>query len=85
LDEATAAIDTQTDTLVQKTLREAFEDCTILTIAYRLNTVIECDRVLVLRDGVVVEFDNPLVLLGDYRSSFAGMMAAAQDRNHLSV
>ncbi|XP_046652903.1 ATP-binding cassette sub-family C member 5-like [Daphnia pulicaria] len=85
LDEATAAIDTQTDTLVQKTLREAFEDCTILTIAHRLNTVIECDRVLVLRDGVVVEFDNPLVLLGDYRSSFAGMMAAAQDRNHLSV
>ncbi|EFX63846.1 ABC protein, subfamily ABCC, partial [Daphnia pulex] len=84
LDEATAAIDTQTDTLVQKTLREAFEDCTILTIAHRLNTVIECDRVLVLRDGAVVEFDNPLVLLADYRSSFAGMMAAAQDRNHLS-
>lgn len=85
LDEATAAIDTQTDTLVQKTLREAFEDCTILTIAHRLNTVIQCDRVLVLQDGVVIEFDNPLVLLANFRSSFAGMMAAAQDKNNFLV
>ncbi|KAI9560845.1 ABC protein [Daphnia sinensis] len=81
LDEATAAIDTQTDALVQQTLREAFEDCTILTIAHRLNTVIQCDRVLVLQGGMVVEFDNPLVLLANGRSSFAGMMAAAQHRN----
>lgn len=85
LDEATAAIDTQTDTLVQKTLREAFEDCTILTIAHRLNTVIQCDRVLVLQDGVVIEFDNPLILLANFRSSFAGMMAAAQDKNNFLV
>ena len=82
LDEATAAIDTQTDTLVQRTLLDAFEDCTILTIAHRLNTVIQCDRVLVLQDGVVVEFDEPLVLLANSYSAFAGMMAAAQATNN---
>lgn len=82
LDEATAAIDTQTDALVQHTVREAFHDCTILTIAHRLNTVIQCDRVLVLHDGMVVEFDEPLVLLANTHSTFAGMMAAAQATNN---
>ena len=82
LDEATAAIDTQTDTLVQRTLLDAFKDCTILTIAHRLNTVIQCDRILVLQDGVVVEFDEPLVLLADSDSTFARMMSAAQATNN---
>uniref|UniRef100_A0A8C4T0M2 ABC-type glutathione-S-conjugate transporter n=1 Tax=Erpetoichthys calabaricus TaxID=27687 RepID=A0A8C4T0M2_ERPCA len=63
LDEATASIDLETDNLVQMTIRKTFSDCTILTIAHRLHTIMDSDRVLVLDSGRVVEFDSPENLL----------------------
>ncbi|XP_039991336.1 ATP-binding cassette sub-family C member 3 isoform X2 [Xiphias gladius] len=63
LDEATAAIDLETDDLIQSTIRTQFEDCTVFTIAHRLNTIMDYTRVLVLDKGQVAEFDTPTNLI----------------------
>ncbi|XP_068898240.1 multidrug resistance-associated protein 1 isoform X5 [Tenebrio molitor] len=63
LDEATAAVDLETDDLIQRTIRTEFKDCTVLTIAHRLNTIMDSDRVIVLDQGKIVEFDSPSNLL----------------------
>lgn len=72
LDEATAAVDMETDNLIQSTIRSQFEDCTVLTIAHRLNTVMDYTRVLVLDKGEMSEFDSPSNLLAQ-RGAFYKM------------
>ncbi|XP_059509838.1 ATP-binding cassette sub-family C member 3 [Stegostoma tigrinum] len=63
LDEATAAVDLETDDLIQSTIRTQFENCTVLTIAHRLNTIMDYTRVLVLERGRIAEFDTPSNLI----------------------
>ncbi|KAI9003550.1 P-loop containing nucleoside triphosphate hydrolase protein [Gaertneriomyces semiglobifer] len=77
LDEATAAIDVETDTIIQKTIRKEFKDCTIFTIAHRINTVMDSDRILVLDRGQIAEFDTPANLLRNKKSIFYGLAKEA--------
>uniref|UniRef100_A0A1I7U262 ABC transmembrane type-1 domain-containing protein n=1 Tax=Caenorhabditis tropicalis TaxID=1561998 RepID=A0A1I7U262_9PELO len=77
LDEATAAVDVSTDALIQKTIREEFADSTVLTIAHRLNTIMDYDRIIVLNNGQVTEFDSPSNLLSNHSSEFYSMTRQA--------
>ncbi|XP_070538062.1 ATP-binding cassette sub-family C member 4-like isoform X3 [Ptychodera flava] len=65
IDEATANVDPRTDKLIQQTIRTRFKHCTVITIAHRLNTVMDSDRILVMSEGRIVEFDEPHLLLQD--------------------
>uniref|UniRef100_A0A8C4Z714 ATP-binding cassette, sub-family C (CFTR/MRP), member 10 n=1 Tax=Gadus morhua TaxID=8049 RepID=A0A8C4Z714_GADMO len=71
IDEATASVDQQTDRLLQETIRDKFRDKTVLTIAHRINTIMDSDRVLVMHAGKVVEFDAPAALLQNDQSLFS--------------
>ncbi|GJJ73138.1 hypothetical protein EMPS_05496 [Entomortierella parvispora] len=70
LDEATAAIDVETDNAIQRALRREFKSCTVLTIAHRINTIMDSDKILVLDHGRVAEFDTPETLLQNKDSIF---------------
>ncbi|XP_060566083.1 ATP-binding cassette sub-family C member 5-like, partial [Ruditapes philippinarum] len=76
LDEATANIDTSTDAMIQETIRECFSDCTVITIAHRLNTVLHSDKIIVLDSGQVMECASPQDLLTNTNSFFNAMIAA---------
>ncbi|KNA13623.1 hypothetical protein SOVF_112630 isoform A [Spinacia oleracea] len=81
LDEATAAVDVRTDALIQKTIREEFKSCTMLIIAHRLNTIIDCDRILLLEAGKVLEYDTPEKLLLNEESAFSKMVQSTGAAN----
>merc|ERR1712130_848357 len=71
LDEATSAVDPQTDQLIQQTIREVFKTNTILTIAHRIDTILDYDRILIMDKGRVLEYDRPDALLSNERSRFS--------------
>ncbi|KAK5646881.1 hypothetical protein RI129_005345 [Pyrocoelia pectoralis] len=74
LDEATANVDPQTDALIQKTIRNQFAQCTVLTIAHRLNTIMDSDQILVMEAGSLAEFGHPYILLQNTNGVFYGMV-----------
>lgn len=78
LDEASSSIDLETDYLLQKTLRTEFADCTTITIAHRIATIMDSDRVMVLEAGKLAEFDSPGALLTNPNSMFYSLHQQAQ-------
>uniref|UniRef100_A0A7N8XI22 ATP-binding cassette, sub-family C (CFTR/MRP), member 10 n=1 Tax=Mastacembelus armatus TaxID=205130 RepID=A0A7N8XI22_9TELE len=81
IDEATASVDQKTDRLLQQTIRDMFQDKTVLTIAHRINTIMDCDRVLVMHAGKVVEFDSPAALCKTDRSVFHRLVGGTGERD----
>ncbi|EMP24463.1 Multidrug resistance-associated protein 7 [Chelonia mydas] len=78
IDEATASVDQKTDQLLQQTIRQRFADKTVLTIAHRLNTILDSDRVLVMHGGKVAELDSPAVLSKREDSLFQQLLISGQ-------
>uniref|UniRef100_A0A6M2DYD7 Putative peptide exporter abc superfamily protein n=1 Tax=Xenopsylla cheopis TaxID=163159 RepID=A0A6M2DYD7_XENCH len=74
LDEATANVDPQTDTLIQRTIRSRFANCTVLTVAHRLHTIMDSDRVLVMDAGQAAEFASPTELINAKDGIFRSMI-----------
>lgn len=83
LDEATSAVDKKTDTLIQRSIREEFANTTLLVVAHRLSTVMDFDRILVMKDGVAAEFGSPKELLGTEDGVFKGMVAQSGEKEEL--
>ena len=74
MDEATSNIDLNTWKIIQNLVTEEFEDCTVITIAHRLNTVINSDKILVIEDGYAIEFDTPENLMKNSNSTFYSLL-----------
>ncbi|XP_025080220.1 multidrug resistance-associated protein 4-like isoform X3 [Pomacea canaliculata] len=87
IDEATANVDPITDSLIQETIRSKFRYCTVLTIAHRLHTVMDSDRVMVLSDGCIVQFEEPHLLLQRESGLFYSMVqqTGKADSEYLST
>ncbi|CAF3420107.1 unnamed protein product [Rotaria sp. Silwood1] len=78
LDEATANIDMETDRLIQASIRDTCSDVTVITIAHRVQTIVDSDRVLVMDNGRIIEFDTPSNLLENPQSTFAQLVRQAK-------
>jgi ABC-type multidrug transport system fused ATPase/permease subunit len=85
LDEATSAVDKDTDTLIQRSIREEFANTTLLVIAHRLSTVMDFDRILVMRDGKAEEFGDPNTLMGMEDGVFKGMVESSGEKGDFSA
>ncbi|KAJ4795980.1 ABC transporter C family member 3 [Rhynchospora pubera] len=81
LDEATASVDTATDSLIQNTLRQHFSDSTVITIAHRITSVLDSDMILLLDNGIAVEYDTPTKLLEDESSMFSQLVSEYMTRS----
>lgn len=79
MDEATASIDLETDMQIQQTIRTQFMDSTVITIAHRIHTIIDSDRVLVLEMGEVKEYDKPSTLLANPTSLFSQLVEKSKE------
>ena len=78
VDEATANIDVSTEATIYKAMNEAFKNSTVITVAHRLNTVINSDKILVLEGGLLKEYDNPQKLLANPESFFTQLWTESQ-------
>jgi ABC-type multidrug transport system fused ATPase/permease subunit len=78
LDEATANIDIDTDRLIQASIRDTCSNVTVITIAHRIQTIVDSDRVLVMDGGRMIEFDTPRRLLENSQSTFARLVRQAK-------
>lgn len=83
LDEATSAVDMQTDALIQRSIREEFTDSTLIVIAHRLSTIADFDRILVLGEGKVLEYDEPKNLMAKEGGVFKEMVEMSGERAEL--
>ena len=83
LDEATSAVDMETDNLIQRSIREEFQDSTLIVIAHRLSTIADFDRVLVMGDGKVLEYDEPQLLMEKEGGEFRRMVEESGEREAL--
>lgn len=82
MDEATASVDIATDTIIQQIIQSETHECTVITIAHRIPTVIDSDKVLVLSDGKIVEYNSPAKLLEDESSSFSKLVSEFSARSN---
>lgn len=81
MDEATASIDIKTDALIQDTISTEFKNGTVLTVAHRINTVLNYDKIMFMDKGKIVEYDSTQNLQNDENSLFHNLVKQYQENN----